>query len=225
MKALNAADVLATARAILIAGAIGALALVLLRVLPGRGELSREAAAQGARADSLDLVIAAERERVQDLQEEAKRRAAEHAAAMAAADAGARALDAQVARARAAARDSLLTVETARAELEQMASTAEAYKRLAMAERRAADARIQPLEAISARITITYTAVDQLVDARGRQVEALEGQLSVWRRLLQLTCVGGGAAGGAALGSLAGGPGGAAVGAVLGVAGGALGCR
>lgn len=218
-------DGMATVRAVLLAGAIGVLALVLLRVMPGRGELAAEASVQRARGDSLELVIAEEKRVVQDLQAAAARAAIEHAAAIAASNAGARALDIQVARARAAARDTGLTLETARAELEQMATTAEAYKRLALSERRAADARIRPLEAISARITITYTAVDQLIDARARQVEAIEGQHGFWRGVLELVCIGGGAAGGAAVGSLAGGPGGAAVGAVLGVAGGALGCR
>ncbi len=218
-------DLRATVQLILLSLAIAALALVASRLLPDRSVLAAEARAAGARADSIERVLVHEKQRVQDLQAEAQRAAAAHVAAIAAADAGARSLDVQIRRARAAARDSALTLETARAELERMASEAEAYKRLVLAERRAADALIRPLEQISARVTITYTAVAQLVEARDRQVQALEGQRSWLRRALELTCVAGSSAGGAALGTVAGGPGGAAIGAAVGVVGGALGCH
>ncbi|MBX3173260.1 MAG: hypothetical protein KF709_02555 [Gemmatimonadaceae bacterium] len=192
-------------------------ALVLGWLLPDRSRLRAEATAAGARADSLELVLADERAVIQQLQDSAQRGSVAHEQAKLAADAGGRALEAGIQRARAAAADSLLELATARVELERLAALAERYRWLSLGERRAAELRILPLEAIAARVEVTFTAVEDLAAARRDQVEALEGLDSRWRRLLGVACYGSGAAGGAAVGAQLGAIGGAAIGAGVGV--------
>lgn len=207
---------------------LGGTAFVLLaasRLLTSRGELAARAAAAGARADSLERALADTLQVLERLRQEAAAAVPAHVEAMARTDAGRARLEADVARARAAADADALTLEASREELRRLAASAEAFARLHAIERQASSERIRPLEEIAVRVPVTRVTVEELVGARREQLQALGARDRWWRRVLVRSCevtitVAGAAAGAA----LAAGPAGAAVGAGAGFLSSVLAC-
>lgn len=202
-------------------------ALVVVALVAGaRGILRLTDPGDGARLqalnDSLRAELAAKEQRLDSLARAAAAAKPPHVDATAASLDGEAQVRRAIAQARAAVRQDSLAMVAA---LEELAARAEEQLRLAAIERQTAAERIRRLE-----LTVTYAPVvlgtaRALVDVQDEQLERERAHRSWWRVLLRGVCYAGPVAGGAAVGTLVGGPGGAAIGGTAGLGAGALACR
>lgn len=202
-------------------------ALVVVALVAGTRGILRwtdpgDARALQASNDSLRAELAVQRLRLDSMARAAAAAARPHTEATTAAVAGEAQVRRAIAQARAAVRQDSLAMVAA---LEELAQRAEEQLRLAAIERQTAAERIHRLE-----LTVTYAPVvlgtaRALVDVQVEQLEREQAAGSWWRVLLRGVCYAGPVAGGAAVGTLVGGPGGAAIGGTAGLGAGALACR
>ncbi len=132
----------------------------------------------------------------------------------------------------AAAVDTLRTLPELRLELRRsadqithLAAALEATRDTVLLERAAAEDRIVAAVAAARAQDALDRAQQELEGARQRQLAVARARPPWWRRALGATCLLATAAGGAGLGSIAGGPSGAMLGAGAGLVGGRLACK